>query len=66
MKQFRVIKKINYWSTDKLCREVEELLKQLTDDGYEVISVSFGLNLWWCPTAFITVVKEYLKKETNY
>ena len=58
MKQFRVIKKTNYWSTDKLCKEVEETLKQLTDDGYEIIGVSMGVNLWWIPTAFITVKKE--------
>ncbi|MDH6355216.1 UDP-N-acetylenolpyruvoylglucosamine reductase [Dysgonomonas sp. PH5-45] len=57
MNQFKIIKKSNYWSTDQLCQEVEETLKQLEDAGYEIISVSMGVNLWWAPTAYITVKK---------
>lgn len=43
------------WSTDKLTRDVEKILKEKTDEGYEIISVAFGVNLWWMPTAFITL-----------
>jgi len=43
------------WSTDNLTNDVEKILKEKTDEGYEIISVAFGINLWWMPTAFITL-----------
>lgn len=58
MKQFRVFKISNMWSTSRLTRDVENELKKLTNEGYEIISFSFGLNLWWIPTAFITTSRE--------
>jgi hypothetical protein len=45
------------WSTEALRQDVEKLLNEKTKAGYEVVSVSFGLNLWWIPTAFITFKK---------
>ena len=57
MKQFRVFKISNMWSTSRLTRDVEIQLKKLTDQGYEIISVSFGFNIWLVPTAFITTSK---------
>ncbi|MDR0232536.1 MAG: hypothetical protein LBI82_10510 [Dysgonamonadaceae bacterium] len=58
MEQFKVIKISNAWSTYRLTRNVEKSLQQLTVEGYEILSVSFGVNHWWIPTAFITVRKE--------
>ena len=58
MKQFRVFKISNTWSTEKLIKDVENELKQITNEGYEIISVSFGFNNWWIPTAFITTSRE--------
>ena len=58
MKQFRVFKISNTWSTEKLIKDVENELKQITNEGYEIISVSFGVNSWWLPTAFITTSRE--------
>ncbi len=58
MKQFRVFKISNMWSTSSLTRDVENELKKLTNEGFEIISVSFGFNIWWIPTAFITTSKE--------
>jgi len=58
MKQFRVFKISNTWSTSRLTKDVENELKQLTNEGYEIISVSFGVNMWWIPTAFITTSRE--------
>ncbi len=55
MTKFRIIKISAMWSTDKLTRDVEKILKEKTDEGYEIISVAFGVNLWWMPTAFITL-----------
>jgi hypothetical protein len=58
MKQFRVFKISNTWSTSRLIKDVENELKQITNEGYEIISVSFGVNMWWIPTAFITTSRE--------
>ena len=58
MKQFRVFKISNMWSNSRLTRDVENELKKLTNEGYEIISVSFGFNIWWIPTAFITTSRE--------
>lgn len=58
MKQYRVFKISNTWSTSRLARDVERELKRLTGEGYEIVNVSFSFNLWMIPTAFITVFKE--------
>jgi hypothetical protein len=58
IKQFRIFKISNRWSTSKLTRDVENELKKLTNKGYEIISFSFGFKIWWIPTAFITTSKE--------
>jgi hypothetical protein len=58
MKQFRVFKISNMWSTARLIKDVENELKQITNEGYDIISVSFGVNIWWLPTAFITTSRE--------
>lgn len=54
MKQFRVIKISNMWSTSRLTRDVEKQLKKLSAEGHEIVSVSFGFNIWMIPTAYIT------------
>ena len=46
------------WSTNSLKREVEQILNEKTREGYEVVSVAFGINLWALPTAYITLSKE--------
>lgn len=58
MKEFRVVKISEMWSTTRLTRKVERELTKLTNEGYEIISVAFGVNIWWIPTAFITTSKE--------
>lgn len=45
------------WSTKGLKNDVERLLKEKTTEEYEVVSVAFGVNLWWMPKAFVTVCK---------
>jgi hypothetical protein len=54
---YSIIKESTMWSTDSLKKKVEEILNEKTKDGYEVVTVSFGLNMWWMPTAFITLGK---------
>ncbi len=57
MKAYTIIKISEMWSTDNLRLKVEQLLNDKTRDGYTVESVSFGTNLWYMPTAFITLSK---------
>ncbi|SHK10182.1 hypothetical protein SAMN05444280_1685 [Tangfeifania diversioriginum] len=57
MKTYKVIKLSTAWSTSKLTERVEKFLNEKEKDGYEIISVAFGVNLWWLPTAFITICK---------
>lgn len=45
------------WSTTKLKQKAEKILNEKTKEGYEVVSVAFGVNIWWIPTAYITLSK---------
>ncbi len=45
------------WSTKQLITRVEKILNEKNQEGYQIVSVSFGLNIWWIPTAFITICK---------
>ena len=57
---YSIIKESTMWSTDSLKQKVEKILNEKTKDGYEVVTVAFGLNMWWMPTAFITLRKQAL------
>lgn len=55
MTEFKIIKISTIWLTSKLTSDVETALKEKCAEGYEIVSVAFGVNLWWMPTAFITL-----------
>ena len=55
--EYQVIKFSNMWSTETLRKEAEDIVNQKAQVGWEIVSVSFGLNLWWIPTVFITIRK---------
>lgn len=57
MKTYTVISESASWSTRKLQQKVEKILNDKTKDGYEIVSVAFGVNNWWNPTAYITLCK---------
>ena len=59
MKQFRIftISK-KFWKLENFTKKVEEKLEEISNQGFEVVSVSFGYNLWKMPTAFITVKRK--------
>jgi hypothetical protein len=57
MKQYTIFKESSMWSTKHLITRVEKLLNEKNQEGYQIVSVSFGLNIWWIPTAFITICK---------
>jgi translation elongation factor EF-1beta len=54
---YSIIKESTKWSTNSLKKKVENILNEKTKEGYEVVTVAFGLNMWWMPTAFITLRK---------
>lgn len=57
MKNYSVITLSSMWSTNRLKSDVEMLLNEKSAKGYEIVSVAYGLNMWWVPTAFITLRK---------
>ena len=57
MKKFEIIKISKIWSTNTLRRNVKTLINKKSEDGYEIITVAFGVNLCWMPTAYITICK---------
>jgi translation elongation factor EF-1beta len=57
MKTYSIIEESTMWSTKSLKEKVEKILNEKTKEGYKIVTVAFGLNIWWMPTAFITVCK---------
>lgn len=45
------------WSTTSLTKKVEEILPIKEEEGWSIVSVAFGTNIWYMPTAFITLKK---------
>ncbi len=58
MKTYKIIKHSSMWSTTNLMRKVEKTLEHMTDQGWEIVTVSFGMNLWYAPTAYITFSRQ--------
>ncbi len=57
MKKYSIIKLSTMWSTDTLRTDVEKLINVKVLEEYEIVTVSFGTNIWYMPTAFITIAK---------
>lgn len=57
MKYYSIIKLSTMWSSDTLKNNVEELINKKAKDGFEIVTVAFGVNMWWMPTAYITICK---------
>ena len=58
MKTYTVVSVSSMWSTKKLKEKAEAMLNEKTKEGYEIVSVAFGVDLWWIPTAYITLAKQ--------
>jgi len=57
-KQYKVLKKSNMWSTEKLRKDVEDTLNKASQEGWEIISVAFGSSgSSGMSTAMITIAK---------
>ena len=48
------IETVTAWSARTLAAKVEKILKEKTADEWEIVSVSFGINMWWMPTGYVT------------
>jgi hypothetical protein len=57
MKTFTILTIKNSWSTNKLKIEVEKVLNEKTQEGYEIVSVDFGYTIWGIPVAYITICR---------
>ena len=57
MKKFEIIKISEMWSTEKLRKKVERLINEKSKEGFEIVTVAFGINLWYMPTAYVTICK---------
>ena len=58
MKKYEIIKISEMWSTEKLRKKVESLINEKSKEGFEIVTVAFGVNLWWMPTAFISLSRQ--------
>jgi hypothetical protein len=58
MKKHKLIKISTCWSTTSLTHRVEKLLNERVAAGYQIVTVSFGVDVWWRPTAYITLCRE--------
>jgi hypothetical protein len=61
MKKYTITKMSTMWSTNNLKTRVERFLDDASANNYKIVSVSFGVNLWWMPTAYITLEKEMME-----
>ena len=57
MKHYSITKLSTLWSSETLKNDVEELINNKARDGYEIVTVAFGVNMWWMPTAYLTICK---------
>jgi hypothetical protein len=57
MKEHSIIKLSTMWSSESLRRKTEDLVNDVALDGYEIVSVAFGVNVWMMPTAYVTISK---------
>ena len=57
MKEYRIIKLSTMWSSETLRTDTEKLINEKTKDGYQIVTVAFGVNMWWMPTSYITIRK---------
>ena len=57
MKMYDVVSVSEWFSTSSLKRKAQEMANQKSQEGYEIISISFGFSIWLIPTAYLTIKK---------
>jgi phosphosulfolactate synthase (CoM biosynthesis protein A) len=56
MKTYSIVTVSEFWSRKTLKQKVEKILNEATQDGFEVVSISFA-NWGVLPMAYITLCK---------
>lgn len=57
MKKFEIIRVSDWWSTSSLMKKAEDVANQKSLEGYEIVSISFGLSVWMIVSAYISITK---------
>jgi hypothetical protein len=57
MKTYEVVSISEWFFTSSLKRKAQEMANQKSQEGYEIISISFGFSIWLIPTAYLTIAK---------
>ena len=57
MKNYSIVTVNSWWSTKKLIIRAEQLIQEKVNEGFEINSVSIGFDVWYIPTAYITICK---------
>lgn len=55
MTAYKIFKVSTWWSTTTLIRRTENTLSVIEEQGHEIVTVSFGVDILMRPTAFITI-----------
>ena len=55
MKKIEIIRVSDYWSTSSLIKKAEDIANQKSQEGYEIVSISFGFSVWLIPSAYVTI-----------
>ena len=55
MKKIEIIRVSDYWSTSSLIKKAEDIANQKSQEGYEIVSISFGFSVWLIASAYITI-----------
>lgn len=57
MKEYQILRVSNFWSTKTLREDTEKLINEKSAEGWEVVSVSFGVTIWLVLSFYITLSK---------
>ncbi|GGD63290.1 hypothetical protein GCM10011514_29150 [Emticicia aquatilis] len=57
MKKFEIIRVSDWWSTSSLMEKAENTANQKSQEGYQIVNISFGYSIWLAPSAYITITK---------
>ena len=55
MKKIKIIRVSDWWSTSSLIKRAEDIANQKTQEGYEIVNISFGFSIWLIPSAYVTI-----------
>ncbi len=57
MKKFKIIRVSDWWSTSSLMKKAKNVANQKSQEGYEIVSISFGFSVQMIESAYITITK---------